>query len=94
MSDFKPVPVPEETYLKVGDIVYTEAGDRMANRKERQGMPLKIIELGRFHSCFPAALCEKPDGKRSLFLTKNLIKKDKDGNIIDRHTVEEIDETK
>lgn len=58
--------------IKAGDKVRTVKGSRKSGPKRN----LTVIETGRNWSGFEAALCEDENGKRHLYLDKNLVPED------------------
>lgn len=59
--------------FKKGDVVRTKKGDQF--NKDSRNWNLIVIETGKYWSTFPAIVCKKPDGKKGLFLEKNLYHK-------------------
>ncbi len=58
--------------LKIGDKVKTLKGDQ-ANPDSRNWI-LTVVKLNKQWSGIPAVVCQRPDGRKTLFLVKNLVK--------------------
>ena len=70
------MPIPEKKgekmKIKVGDFVRTVKGDQ--HNPESKTWKLQVLELKSGWKGLHSAICLKPDGRKSAFLLKNLVR--------------------